>query len=702
MDVRSLSNNELTFLNVAGQDNTYFTRLIAGHAGDPASSLSWRMGSALNLGMWDADNLIYSLVMHLSSLNRVGINTFDPEFTLDIRGLDDTSSGGEFQLATPGQTNFLRFFGGRLGDQHPFMAFTDTDTFHIVSTAPDWSTFSRKMTILPTGEVGIGTENPLATLDVEGTGDGSELLRFSTDRPWVFRQTDSGINSKLTLQSIINDKKFEILSSDSTNRTAVFHSNNAHSNVLLVPDGGEVGIGLNDPQAKLHVLHNSNSQYPQLRLTEDADDYARIKMESNLNPGAFWDIAGKADTITANSKLNFYFANSLSSGDRMTITGLGDVGIGIANPSARLDVLGGDYNLEAGNAGDLRIGTSTYNLRIGVATGGGGAGVSRIFAGGGVSELIFGTSNTRRMAIKPDGKVGIGIDNPAELLHVGGSFRVDGLSGTGDRNVIVDGSGKFKIGTLGVGDTDWNETSSHVISHKTARVVTVSGTPPFTTANYVDISAGSINKWSQIGGSSPYGSALNLQNDHNGDINMVTGGGQIGIGATAGGSKVTIEGPDNNGISAALEIRSSGSSQVMLIDGNEIDAATNMHLNANSGQPVSIGTLSIANGYKLSVAGKIIAEEVRVQLQGLWPDYVFEDDYALMPLEQVEASIKEQGHLPGIPAAVQIESDGLALGNMQTRMMEKIEELTLYMIELNNENKHLRQRIELLESSIDK
>jgi len=95
---------------------------------------------------------------------------------------------------------------------------------------------------------------------------------------------------------------------------------------------------------------------------------------------------------------------------------------------------------------------------------------------------------------------------------------------------------------------------------------------------------------------------------------------------------------------------------------------------------VNIGGLSPAVGYKLSVDGKVVCEELRVEDSGDWPDYVFESDYDLMTLSQVDAYIKNEGHLPNIPAAKIVEEEGFDAGDMVKRLLEKIEELTLHTI----------------------
>ena len=98
-----------------------------------------------------------------------------------------------------------------------------------------------------------------------------------------------------------------------------------------------------------------------------------------------------------------------------------------------------------------------------------------------------------------------------------------------------------------------------------------------------------------------------------------------------------------------------------------------------------LGTTQKATGYLMNVGGKIMAEEVRVQLRASWPDYVFNKDYKLQSLAEVENYIAINNHLPNVPAAAELEKSGIALGEMQSKMMEKIEEMTLYIIDLQKQ-----------------
>jgi hypothetical protein len=101
-----------------------------------------------------------------------------------------------------------------------------------------------------------------------------------------------------------------------------------------------------------------------------------------------------------------------------------------------------------------------------------------------------------------------------------------------------------------------------------------------------------------------------------------------------------------------------------------------------AGDPV--GDLQLSDGdYKLAVDGKAIAEEVTVLNFGDWADFVFEENYVLESIEEVKQYIKVNGHLEHIPTTAEVEAKGINLGKMDAKLLRKIEELTLYMIEMN-------------------
>ncbi len=108
----------------------------------------------------------------------------------------------------------------------------------------------------------------------------------------------------------------------------------------------------------------------------------------------------------------------------------------------------------------------------------------------------------------------------------------------------------------------------------------------------------------------------------------------------------------------------------------------------------SIGGSSgdFATGYKLSVVGKVACEEVLVDMKADWPDYVFKSDYNLKTLDEIKKHINEHGHLPNVPSAEEVEKNGLLLGNMNKILLEKIEELTLYILQQEERIKKLEEK----------
>jgi hypothetical protein len=119
-------------------------------------------------------------------------------------------------------------------------------------------------------------------------------------------------------------------------------------------------------------------------------------------------------------------------------------------------------------------------------------------------------------------------------------------------------------------------------------------------------------------------------------------------------------------------------------------------LSINWSGDVGIGTT--AQDAKLAVKGQVHAQEVKVDLSVPGPDYVFEKDYKLTSLEEIKNYIDQNKHLPEVPSAKELEKNGVLLGEMNMLLLKKIEELTLYVIELKKRDEAQQNEIEILKN----
>ena len=134
-----------------------------------------------------------------------------------------------------------------------------------------------------------------------------------------------------------------------------------------------------------------------------------------------------------------------------------------------------------------------------------------------------------------------------------------------------------------------------------------------------------------------------------------------------------------------MGISTAGNASIWNYESTDILFATSdqQRMTVKSNGNIGIGTTSPSA--KLEVDGHIIGEEVKVQdVSGA--DFVFEEDYALPTLSQVETFIDEHGHLPDIQSATEMQTEGIELGDMNMKLLQKIEELTLYVLQLEQKN----------------
>lgn len=179
-------------------------------------------------------------------------------------------------------------------------------------------------------------------------------------------------------------------------------------------------------------------------------------------------------------------------------------------------------------------------------------------------------------------------------------------------------------------------------------------------------------------------------------LRFVTGSENTGIGRWAG-RNATGTGNVFIGQSAGADDASSGNKLYIA----NTATATPLIYGDFSTKYLAVGEVSVldrnaatSGGYRLLVKGGMITEKIKVATAGSadWADYVFNNDYKVMPLEEVEAFIRANKHLPNVPSTDEMINNGNDLGKTDAKLLEKIEELTLYIIEINKEIKALKEK----------
>jgi len=133
---------------------------------------------------------------------------------------------------------------------------------------------------------------------------------------------------------------------------------------------------------------------------------------------------------------------------------------------------------------------------------------------------------------------------------------------------------------------------------------------------------------------------------------------------------------------------------------NYLDAEWYTHMIVQGNGKIGLGTEEIGSE-RLAVNGSIRAKEIKVEANS-WPDYVFEEGYDLISIEELDKYVQTHGHLPGIPNAATAKREGINLGDFNAKLLEKIEELTLHMIRYQQTVEQQAERIDKLEGQLTK
>ncbi|MBK7434179.1 MAG: hypothetical protein IPI66_09970 [Chitinophagaceae bacterium] len=413
-------------------------------------------------------------------------------------------------------------------------------------------------------------------------------------------------------------------------------------------NSGNVGIGTNSPGEKLAI----NASNPAIQLLNAGTAKGFLQVNNN-------DL--KLGTYGTNATGNLVL--STKAVDRMTFDENGNIGIGTATSASALTINGTNPVLQI-RTGDVNKGflqVLTNDLKIGTKS------------TNTTGNLVFQTKALDRMMINENGWVGIGTTAPSSMLTLNSTNPILQLQNAGtDKGFIQLVDNDIKIGTN--------------LSNATGKfIVRTSGSDRFYVSENGNVGVGvasSFYKFDVNGDTRVQGDLSVVQEVNSAGINLSAVSPIIEFNHTGGTSTFGNVGFGGN-IGNDFIIGKGFNGGQLILDGSIGSSTKRFYLNKVN--QFNMGTGNYASGYTLSVEGKVIATEFTTSPVANWPDYVFENNYALMPLSDVKAYINKHKHLPNIPAATELEKSGVPLGDITRKLMEKVEELTLYILELKDQ-----------------
>ncbi len=648
----------------------------------------------------DASDIAASDVkMSIASSGNVGIGRTDPQYALDV-----------------GNTDFPPARFNRNGNGMSVI-FSRSDVKRGFISTNSQST--NALDLVSYGDLGLGTNGELDKLTIDTEGNTSITGNLSLGAEGVGRELKihSFVNGQhWSLSPGTNTLSFKdwegqnILQLDGVNNRVIFNSAfDIQGEQLAIESAtGNVGIGTSAPGAKLvvnggEIWQSYGTSKPQIGLTSNANQ-AIIRFNQYWKDGYKYSEGGGAAEISVGTAMNqgdMYFKTApngeadspLSLNTRMTIREDGNIGIGTTTPNHKLQIGKNEHGSTSGPTNAFFNGTG-FNMSL--------YSDQDFNADGVTGQLTFGskynsvgtfTAGARIYGYRPNFQT----DGNYEYA-LGIDTRRHGASAV--RAVTIRGDGNMGIGT----DSPSSKLELYDVGNATELAIRFkhySGVTGEIQSKFVDPASRSESYLSFS--TNPDGAFSGLS-----EKMRIMGNGNVGIGTTSPSGSLSSNETglhiQNDNVSfLALEstegrkysIYSAPNGSLVFWDASQ----TKMRGIIDADGDWGIGTT--APDAKLTVDGDIRATKVKVVADvNSVPDYVFSEDYNLQSLEEVEAYVKENSHLPEVPSAEEIAEHGLDIGAMNLILLKKIEELTLHMIHQNERlNKLERENARLKEQS---
>jgi hypothetical protein len=490
------------------------------------------------------------------------------------------------------------------------------------------------------GKVGIG-KTPDYNLDVNGTIRCTQLMF-----PDGTIQSTAGGGGGGTSQWISSGSGIYYPSG-----TVAIGAHQAGANDIRMDLGGSITHTWNGGSDSRYIL-SSNGQ---LDLGFPVGwDAGALKLRGSSNGYAI--ITGGGAAVNGGEGELLFFTNSQNSSPQVVFRGSGNVGIGTASPAQKLDVAGaiaisGNSVIDVGR--NVTAVGGTFNSLTVSGSSGLTLSAGPVYMGNNTAIWMKNASGTSGAIMFADASNNLNIGDYSNAFAGNLIFRT-----TGQTRMSVLANGNVGVGTMAPGQK-----------------LSVSGTIESTAGGF-KFPDGTIQTTAASGGTGQWSTnGININNSNSGNV---------GIGTSSPSQKLDVAG----------SIAVSGTS-VIDVNRNIVNVASGAFAgNVNVGGSVIIGNRTTTS-YKLDIVGNVRANEVVVNTDG--SDFVFEEGYGLMDLASLAEFVRTNKHLPDIAPADEMQKAGVGIGEMQTKLLQKIEELTLYMIDQEKRIQEQNRRIEKLE-----